>query len=243
MNGLGDSYRETGQRRFVIRSSISLQLVSAETGQPTQTITSAKPGRVIATVSGITSPQVVTFTTTVGEIPVPTAITNGANQAVVDILAGSSLGAGTVTASLSEEVTASLAFAVGATNLRMGSGIPFQEGVAQVGAAQISAGGTTVVSVTIVDENGNPFSEPVDVNFSSSCSSQATPAATLSSPVTTVNGVATSTYLAQGCVGDDAINGRRGQYRGGIGHSRQDRHPRGRRCRWRGELHGGLPGT
>ena len=273
MNGLGDGYRETGQRRFVIRlskrggvkmgsqyktvlrnvlaggmalmllaacgdetafgtaggtnqtggtgttggggadsgtqtetASISLQLVSAETGQPTQTITSAKPGRVIATVSGITSPQVVTFTTTAGEIPVPTAITNGANQAVVDILAGSSLGAGIVTASLSEDVTASLAFAVGATNLRMGSGIPFQEGVAQVGAAQISAGGTTVVSVTVVDENGNPFSEPVDVNFSSSCSSQATPTATLSSPVTTVNGVATSTYLAQGCVGDDAIN-------------------------------------
>ncbi len=272
MNGSGDSYRETGQRRFVIRlskrggvkmgsqyktvlrnvlaggvalillaacggeatfgtagatnqnggtgtsgsgsdsgtqtetASISLQLVSAETGQPTQTITSAKPGRVIATVSGITSPQVVTFTTTAGEIPVPTAITNGANQAVVDILAGSSLGAGIVTASLSEDVTASLAFAVGATNLRMGSGIPFQEGVAQVGAAQISAGGTTVVSVTVVDENGNPFSEPVDVNFSSSCSSQATPTATLSSPVTTVNGVATSTYLAQGCVGDDAIN-------------------------------------
>ncbi len=186
--------------------SISLQLVSAETGQPTQTITSANPGRIIATVSGITSPQVVTFSTTVGEIPVPTAITNSSNQAVVDILAGSSLGAGVVTASLPNEVSASMAFAVGATNLRMGSGSPFQEGVAEVGAAQISAGGTTTVSVTVVDENGDPFLEPVEVNFSSSCSSQATPTATLSSPVTTVNGVATSTYLAQGCVGDDAIN-------------------------------------
>jgi len=186
--------------------SISLQLVSADTGQPTQTITSAKPGRVIATVSGITSAQVVTFTTTAGEIPVPTAITNSSNQAVVDILAGSSLGAGIITATVSDSVSASMAFAVGATNLRMGSGSPFQEGVAEVGASQISAGGTTVVSVTVVDENGNPFPEPVDVNFSSSCSSQATPTATLSSPVTTVNGVATSTYLAQGCVGDDAIN-------------------------------------
>ncbi len=187
-------------------ASISLQLVSANTGQSTQTITSANPGRVIATVSGISSPQVVSFTTTAGEIPVATAITNSSNQAVVDILAGSSLGAGTITATISDDVSATMAFAVGATNLRMGSGTPFQEGVASVGAAQISAGGTTVVSVSVIDENGNPFLEPVEVNFSSSCSSQAVPTATLSSPVNTVNGVASSTYLAQGCVGDDSIN-------------------------------------
>ena len=44
----------------------------------------------------------------------------------------------------------------------------------------------------------------MDVNFSSGCAVQST--ATLSSPITTSNGIATSTYLAQGCVGDDPIN-------------------------------------
>ncbi len=187
-------------------ASISLQLISANTGQSTQTITSANPGRVVATVSGITAPQVVSFVTTAGEIPVATAITNGSNQALVDILAGSTLGAGTVTATISPDVSATMAFAVGATNLRMGSGSPFQESVASIGANQISAGGTTVVSVSVIDESGNPFLEPVEVNFSSSCSSQAVPTAALSSPVSTVNGIASSTYLAQGCVGDDSIN-------------------------------------
>ncbi|RMH47996.1 MAG: hypothetical protein D6694_01035, partial [Gammaproteobacteria bacterium] len=168
--------------------TISLQLVSAIDGQPTQTITAARPGRIIATVNGITQPVVVTFSSDIGEIPVPTAMTDANNQAVTDILAGSSLGAGTITASISTGETASLVFAVGATNVRMGSGNPFQEGVAAIGQSPISAGGTTTVTVSIVDENGNPFTQPVDVNFSSGCVAQGT--ATLSSPVTTVNGVA-----------------------------------------------------
>lgn len=184
--------------------TINLQLVSAIDGQPTQTITAARPGRIIATVNGITQPVVVTFSSDIGEIPVPTAMTDANNQAVTDILAGSSLGAGTITASISTGESASLVFAIGATNVRMGSGDPFQEGVAAIGQSPISAGGTTTVTVSIVDENGNPFTQPVDVNFTSGCVAQGT--ATLSSPITTVNGVAQSTYLAQGCVGQDSIN-------------------------------------
>ncbi|TQV74631.1 hypothetical protein FLL45_06615 [Aliikangiella marina] len=186
--------------------TISLSLVSAASGQPTQTITSSNPGRVVATVTGITQPVIVTFSTDVAAIPIPTAITDGSNQATVDILAGSSLGAGTVIATVDTGENASLVYAVGATNLQMGSGSPFQEGVANVGNTQISAGGTTTVSVTIVDETGQPFTDPVDVNFSSACTSSQPATATLSSPITTVNGVASSTYLAQGCVGDDPIN-------------------------------------
>lgn len=185
--------------------SISLSLVSADSGQTTQTITSSSPGRVIATVTGITSPVIVTFSTSVASIPIPTAITDSNNQATVDILAGSSLGAGTVTATVSTGESAELVYAVGATNLQMGSGSPFQQGVAEIGTAQISAGGTTTASVTIVDGNGQVFSDPVEVIFSSACTISTPPTATLSSPITTVNGVASSTYLAQGCVGDDTI--------------------------------------
>ncbi len=186
--------------------TVSLELVSATTGSAIQAVTSSNPGRVIATVTGISSSVIVTFTTDIGNIPVATAITDANNQATTDLLAGSSLGAGTVVATLSTGETASIVFAVGATNVKMGSGNPFTENVASIGTPQISAGGTTTVSVTIVDESGSLFTEPVDVNFSSACTNSATPIATLSSPVTTINGTATSTYLAQGCVGDDAIN-------------------------------------
>ncbi len=186
--------------------TVTLELVSASTGTTTGTVTSSNPARVIATVVGITSSVIVTFTTDVGEIPVPTAITDSSNQAIIDLLAGSTLGAGTVLATLSSGESASIVYVVGATNVMMGSGNPFVEGVAEIGTAQISAGGTTTVSVTIVDQNGVVFTEPVDVNFSSACSNAATPTALLSTPITTINGIATSTYLAQGCVGDDAIN-------------------------------------
>ncbi|MGX5172771.1 Ig-like domain-containing protein [Aliikangiella sp. IMCC44653] len=185
---------------------ISLALTNASTGQTTQTITSANPGKVTATVSGISSPVIVTFSTNIASIPIPTAITNGSNQATVDILAGSQLGAGTITASVSTGEEAQLVYVVGATNLKMGSGSPFSEGVAEIGAAQISAGGTTTVSVTIVDENDVIFTEPVEVNFASACTNSNPATATLSTPITTVNGVASSTYLAQGCVGNDTIN-------------------------------------
>lgn len=124
----------------------------------------------------------------------------------IDILAGGTLGAGRVTASLDTGESGEVLLVVGASNVVMGSGEPLQEGVADVSLAQISAGGTTVVSVRIVDDEGNLFTESVDVNFSSGCTSASTPSATLSSPVTTSSGIATSTYLAKGCVGDDNIS-------------------------------------
>ncbi|MEW6981859.1 hypothetical protein AAD001_04320 [Colwelliaceae bacterium 6471] len=185
--------------------SISLQLVDLS-GNTTDTITSSKPGKVIATVNGITSPVIVTFATDKGEIPVPTIVTDDNNQAQVDILAGADVGAGTITASIVSGEFGTKLVTIGASNVFMGSGTPFVEDVADISLSTISAGGTTVVSVTIIDDQGNLYTEPVDVNFSSRCTSLATPSATLSSPVTTSNGTATSTYLAKGCVGDDTIS-------------------------------------
>jgi len=185
--------------------NISVALIDSN-GDPTDTITSSKPGRVVATVSGISTPLIVTFSTTVGDIPIATAITNANNQATVDILAGSSLGAGTVTASINSGENGQALLVVGSSTVTMGSGTPFTEGVADISLSTISAGGTTVVAVSIVDDQGALFSEPVEVNFSSRCTSSNPATATLSSPVTTSNGVATSTYLAKGCVGNDQIS-------------------------------------
>lgn len=185
--------------------NISVTLVDND-GNPTDTITSSKSGKVIAEVNGISTPLIVTFTSTVGDIPIATAITNADNLASVDILAGGSLGAGSVTASITSGETGQVLLVVGSSTVTMGSGDPFVEGEAEVSLAQISAGGTTVVTVNIIDDQGALFTEPVDVNFSSSCSSLSTPSAEVSSPITTSNGIATSTYLAKGCVGDDPIN-------------------------------------
>jgi hypothetical protein len=183
--------------------NISVSLIGSD-GNPTDTITSSKPGKVVAEVNGISTPLIVTFITTVGEIPIATAITNDSNEASVDILAGGSLGAGSITASIESGETGQVLLVVGSSTVIMGSGDPFVEGDANISLAQISAGGTTVVTVNIVDDQGALFTEPVDVNFSSSCSSSNT--AELSSPITTSNGIANSTYLAKGCVGDDPIN-------------------------------------
>lgn len=183
--------------------NITVTLVDSE-GNDTDTITSSKPGKIIAEINGISSPLIVNFVTTVGEIPIATAITDENNQASVDILAGSSLGAGTVTASIESGETGQELLVVGSSSVTIGSGDPFVEGQAEISLSQISAGGTTVVTVNIIDDQGALFTEPVEVNFSSSCSSSGS--AVLSSPITTSNGIATSTYLAQGCVDDDPIN-------------------------------------
>ena len=183
--------------------NISVALVDSD-GNTTNTITASQPGRIVATVNGITSPLIVNFSSTVGSIPIASAITDENHQAVVDIFAGDVLGAGETTASITSGESGKAILVVGSSSVSMGSGAPFVEGVAEVSLAEISAGGTSVISVSIVDDQGNLFTEPVDVNFSSGCVAQAT--ATLSSPITTSNGIATSTYLAQGCVGADPIN-------------------------------------
>ena len=175
-------------------------------GNSTDTITSSKPGKIRATINGITTPMIVTFTSTVGEIPIATAITDDNNQATVDIFASGALGAGTITASIESGEFGTVLLVVGSSDVLMGSGEPFVEGKADISLAQISAGGTTVVSVRIIDDQGNLFTETVDVNFSSGCTNLTPATATLSSPITTSNGIATSTYLAKGCVGEDAIN-------------------------------------
>ncbi|MCG9729008.1 hypothetical protein L1D44_04005 [Shewanella sp. Isolate13] len=184
---------------------VSLSVTDAE-GNEISSISSVNPGKLVANVSGITEPVIVTFGSTLGELPITTAVTDDEGNASVVIYAGSELGAGSVTASLVSGEQDTAIIVIGATNLEMGSGDPLQSGVAEVSTDSLSAGGTASVSVMIVDEQGQPFMEAIDVFFSSGCSLLSTPLAEMSSPVMLVKGVATSTYLAKGCVGDDTIN-------------------------------------
>ncbi|MGI2209362.1 Ig-like domain-containing protein [Shewanella baltica] len=183
---------------------MSLMLTDSS-GTAIQSITSTTPGVLTATVTGLSKAAIVTFESTVGDLPVKTAITDSNGKASVTLYAGSSINAGTATASLSSGESDLIAFSIGATNVVMGSGSPFVSGKADVSAATLSAGGTATVSVLLQDSDGNPFTEPVDVKFSSTCANKATPEAVLSTPVTAVGGQAISTYLAKGCSGDDPI--------------------------------------
>ena len=72
-----------------------------------------------------------------------------------------------------------------------------------LGVSTLSANGTTSVSVTVLDSSGVAYTSPVDIDFSSICS--ASGKASISSPITTVNGVATSNYLDKGCANTDTI--------------------------------------
>ena len=95
-------------------------------------------------------------------------------------------------------------------SLGTGSGGNFNEGImsASVGAASLSAGGTTTVSVNIVDvssDNALYSGTPVEVEFDSQCA--ASGKATFSNPsVLTSTGIASTTYQAEGCYGDDTIS-------------------------------------
>ena len=71
-----------------------------------------------------------------------------------------------------------------------------------VGAASLSAFGTTSLTVT-VNSGGTPVTTPQNVTFSSSCASSGK--AVLSTAVATVNGVATGSYRDNGCAGTDSI--------------------------------------
>ncbi|SUI72670.1 hypothetical protein [Shewanella morhuae] len=177
-----------------------------ESKTPISTITSLSPGYLIANVTGISKQTIVQFSSTRGELPIDTAITEQ-GVAYVQILAGTQPGAGSATATLlTGEKSEPLVFSIGATNVFMGSGSPFQNGVASVEPSVVSAGGTSSVSVSIQDDAGNLFADPVEVQFTSVCALKANAEAELSTPVVAVNGIATSTYLAKGCVGDDTIN-------------------------------------
>ncbi len=186
-------------------AQVSLALTDVA-GNPIQSISTLSPGKLTATVIGISQFVIVTFDSPIGDLPIKSAVTDSEGKATVDIYAGSSLGAGEVTATLSTNEVGTTIIVVGATNVIMGSDSPLVEGVAEVSSTNLSAGGTATISVLIQDDKGNPFTQPVDVLFSSTCSTKDPAQSQISSPVSSSNGIATSTYLAQGCVGEDQIN-------------------------------------
>lgn len=89
--------------------------------------------------------------------------------------------------------------------LGSGTGASFSSGALAigVGSTQLASGGSTSVTATLVDESNAPYATATEITFTSTCA--ASGLATLTSPVTTSNGAAVSTYQAIGCEGTDTI--------------------------------------
>ncbi len=187
--------------------TITLALTNAA-GATVSSISIGAPATVKATLRDaagtLVSNSVVTFSTDTALAtitPAATALTDASGVATVTLNPATITvaGATTITATAQVEktaVTGSIGFAVGV------AAVAVTAPVLGVGAAPLSAFGTTSISVT-VSLNGVPVSTPQSVTFSSSCGSVGK--AVLSTGVATVAGVATGSYRDNGCAGTDVI--------------------------------------
>lgn len=141
---------------------------------------------------------------------------SGVAAATLDAGAAQSGSAGVLSAEL-EGATASLNYSIGSVDLQLGrdsnsdgndlvyTPADYEDGLIATAIATLSPTGSTELEVVVVDANDALFTSPLTVNFASACSQLNPPQATLDTSVTTVGGVATSTYTAAGCEGTDSI--------------------------------------
>jgi hypothetical protein len=96
-----------------------------------------------------------------------------------------------------------------------GTGSSFQSGMIGISNASVAAGGTTSLTVTVVDQTGTLYTAAsVTVTFSSTCisnglakiaASGTSTAGSTSDTVTSTTGTIDATYTAAGCSGSDVI--------------------------------------
>ncbi|MET6758395.1 Ig domain-containing protein [Pseudoalteromonas sp. NCIMB_1079] len=139
----------------------------------------------------------VTATTTIGSISptTGTAITDANGIALLDIVPGQDVGAGEITVSVLES-NLTKAFQIAAVDIEISisSSITDDE--------LLAAGATALVSIEI-SKDGELYTNPLTVEFSSGCVSSGQ--AIIDKTVTSIGGFARSTYRPLSCVGGDII--------------------------------------
>ncbi len=191
---------------------LSLELTDTA-GNPTDNITDISPGTLTVTATDAfgapVANEIVSASVTLGVLApsAGTALTDLNGIATFTIGSDGTLGAGTATANLGG-VTSSVNYQIGQANLRIGrfEGGNFIDGEIDAGATSLPAAGSTPLSVTVVDGNDNPVTTVVPVQFASGCASLDPPLSELAGEVNTINGIATATYTASGCTGDDTVS-------------------------------------
>ena len=172
---------------------------------PITTISNDRPGNLVAVfrngANAAVANTVVTFTTTDATgVFVPaagTAVTDATGTARVGLPVGTTAGAFTATASASVDgktATASVNYTVDYSAVTLGA--------LSIAPTSLAAGGTAGVQVTVLSGT-TPYAPPLAVTFSSPCVTAGR--ARLITPVTTVNGVASSSYTDLGCGTTDIV--------------------------------------
>lgn len=172
-----------------------------------------------ADATAYTTIVVVDFTTSCATSTITASASTSGGIATASYIAGDCTGTDTITASTTvdgEAVSATTNVVISAPTVNVqigrGSGAGFEIGLLATGTGAatdsqpaLAAGGSTIVTATLVDaDNLNAlYPTPVDVNFSSTCVAAGN--ATMTTPITTVGGTATTTYVSTGCSGDDTI--------------------------------------
>lgn len=131
-----------------------------------------------------------------------TTLTDSSGVARMTLNAGTTSGASTVTVQSRNGTKQTVNYLVSATAGGTTAGLSLSS--LATGVQSLSAYGTTSVSVSVLS-GGALYQPPVDVTFSSTCASASAPRATVTSKVTTVNGVATAQYKDNGCNATDTI--------------------------------------
>ncbi|WP_413691960.1 hypothetical protein [Psychromonas sp. KJ10-2] len=150
----------------------------------------------------VDSNQIISATTTLGELSVDTALTNSEGIAYFTVTSGDTLGAGRIsleTDAFEDDIgsvtTDEINFEIAEENFDM----TIENELDGVSLAQ-NASTLITVSLTL---DGEAYTSPVEVSFTSACAEDDT--ANLDETVTTSNGIAQATYQAVGCTGDDTI--------------------------------------
>ena len=139
----------------------------------------------------------VTATTTIGSITpsTGTAITDANGIALLDIVPGQDVGAGEITVSvLNSNLTKAFQIAAVDIEISISSSIADDE--------LLAAGATALISIEI-SKDGELYTTPLTVEFSSGCVSSGQ--ASIDETVTSIGGFARSTYRPLTCVGGDII--------------------------------------
>jgi len=150
----------------------------------------------------VDSNQIISATTTLGELSVDTALTNSEGVAYFTVTSGGTLGAGRIslqTDAFEDDIGSVTDDEINFEITEEDFEITIENELNGVSLAQ-NASTLITVSLTL---NGEAYTSPVEVTFTSSCAEDET--ANLDETVTTSNGIAQATYQAVGCTGDDTI--------------------------------------
>ena len=170
-----------------------------------------------------------TITTTLGTVSISggtaasavTAVTDSDGRISVLLEAGDDFGTGDVVVTVGD-TSETVQFDVGVAGLQIGicsggtdafdcgAGTTFNEGEIDVGTDPLSAGGTSSVSLMVLDADNDPVPD-IDIAFTTNCADTldddtGLPLASISSTLTSnSSGELSGTYQASGCVDNDII--------------------------------------